>query len=61
MLIDSAELTDAFEEESKVRVFLATPRLKLGRAKSAADRASSTAAICPPPAAVQDETDGSKP
>jgi type VI secretion system protein ImpJ len=58
-LIDTADLAEAFEQESKVRVFLAAPRLKLGRVNVGRDRADLDARFVPSIGSVQDETDGS--
>src|SRR5262245_2564135 len=59
MLIDSAELTDAFDQESRVRVFLAAPRLKLGRVNVGQNRGELDSRYLPSTSSVQDETDGS--
>ncbi|MEX2176515.1 MAG: type VI secretion system baseplate subunit TssK [Pirellulaceae bacterium] len=57
-LLDSVELTDAFDREQRVRVFLAVPRLKMGRAnvgRGSSDRDSRYLATT---GSVQDETGG---
>jgi type VI secretion system protein ImpJ len=59
LLLDSAELTDAFDQDSKVRVFLATPRLKLGRVNVGQNRSELDCRYLPTAGSVQDETDGS--
>jgi type VI secretion system protein ImpJ len=59
MLIDSAELGEAFEQEARVRVFLAVPRLKLGRANVGRDHSQLDSRFLTSMSNVQDETDGS--
>jgi len=58
-VLDSAELTEAFEQEARVRVFLATPRLKLGRVNVGQNRRELDCRYLPSTSSVQDETDGS--
>jgi len=58
-LIASADLTEAFEEDSKVRVFLAVPRLKLGRVNVASNGSAADCRYLPSTINIQDETDGS--
>lgn len=58
-LIDSADLTDAFEDEARIRVFLATPKLKLGRANVAKSREEQDCRFLPVASNIQDQTDGS--
>lgn len=59
-VLDSADLTDAFEKASRVQVFLAVPRLKLGRVNVARDRSQDDARYVSTSVSVQEETDGSQ-
>src|SRR5262245_44706429 len=59
LLIDSADLGEAFEQEARVRVFLAVPRLKLGRANVGRDHSQLDSRFLTSSSSVQDETDGS--
>lgn len=57
-LLDSVELSEAFEQESKVRVFLAVPRLKLGRSNVGKTSTDLDCRFLPATNKVQDETEG---
>jgi type VI secretion system protein ImpJ len=55
--IDSVNLAEAFEKEAKVRVFLAVPRLMLGR-KNAGSKEMADARYAIDLKSIQDENDG---
>jgi type VI secretion system protein ImpJ len=56
--IDSVELTDAFEQDSRVRVFLAVPRLKMGRTNVSRRSDDGDARFLVNAASIQEETEG---
>src|SRR5687768_17154382 len=57
-LLDSVSLAEAFEHEPKLRVFLAVPRLKMGRRNVGRNSGETDCRFVVAANSIQDETDG---